>query len=224
MRRIETDADIDEGLAALGKIDPRLQPVIDRVGKVPLRRAPAGFASMVSIIVAQQISRASADAILGRFGKLVDPLNAASVAMCGEAIFRKAGLSRPKQATLIALARAVVDGEIDLEHLTELDADAARAKLIAIHGIGPWTADVYLLVAAGHPDVFPAGDVALQGAAADVLGLEARPTKPAMGMLAESWSPWRAIAARLLWAHWRMLRGRDAAPSLVEAERLVKTA
>lgn len=224
MRRIETDADIDEGLAALGKIDPRLQPVIDRVGKVPLRRAPTGFGSMVSIIVGQQISRASADAILARFIQCLDPMDAATVSACGDDVFRQAGLSRPKQATLIALARAVVEGAIDLERLAELDAGAARAKLTAIHGIGPWTADVYLLVAAGHPDVFPAGDVALQGAAADVLGLQERPTTRQMGVLAESWMPWRAVAARLLWAHWRILRGRDAAPAMVEAESAVKTA
>lgn len=224
MRRIETNADIAEGLAALAGIDPRLQPVIARVGEVPLRRSAAGFASMVSIIVAQQISRASANAILDRFSKLVDPLDATAVGTCGEEIFREAGLSKPKQATLLALARAVVDGEIDLEHLADLDADDARSKLTAIHGVGPWTADVYLLVAAGHSDVFPAGDVALQGAAADVLGLEARPTTRQMAMLADSWSPWRAVAARLLWAHWRISRGRDAAPAMVEAESAVKTA
>ena len=223
MRRIETEADIAEGLQALARLDPRLEPVIAEAGEIPLRRSESGFAAMVSIIAAQQISRASADAILARFTRLVDPLDAATVLTCGEEAFRQAGMSRPKQATLMTLARAIVEGELDLDTLTDLSAEEARERLTAIRGIGPWTADVYLLIAAGHADVFPAGDVALQGAVADALGLDGRPTIRELTAMAESWSPWRSVAARLFWAHWRKWRGRDAAPVVETAEAAAKS-
>jgi len=214
LRRIESDADITEGLAALAATDRRLQRIIDEAGPIPLRRSPPGFAAMVSIITAQQISRASADAILGRFSRLVDPLDPESVLACGDEPFRAAGMSRPKQTALTALARAVIDGQLEFSQLADLSAGEARAKLTSIHGIGPWTADVYLLIAAGHVDVFPAGDVALQGAVADALGLDSRPSSKELTVIAESWSPWRSVAARLFWAHWRKWRGREAAPTI----------
>lgn len=219
MRRIETPDDIAEGLAALARLDPRLTAVIDAAGEVPLRRVPAGFASLASIVVSQQVSRASADAMLGRLAALVDPLDAGGILACGEDAFRAAGLSRPKQRTLLAVARAVTEDGLDLDRLAAEDAGQAMARLTAISGIGPWTAEVYLLSCAGHPDVFPARDVALQGAVGHAFGIEPRPAAKALGELAESWAPWRAVAARLFWAYWRGLRGRDAAPALEIAKK-----
>lgn len=219
MRRIETPDDIAEGLAALVRLDPRLAAVVEAAGEVPLRRVPAGFASLASIVVSQQVSRASADAMLGRLAALVDPLDAGGILACGEDVFRAAGLSRPKQKTLLAVARAVAQDGLDLDRLAADDAERAMARLTAISGIGPWTAEVYLLSCAGHPDVFPARDVALQGAVGHAFGIEPRPAAKALSELAESWAPWRAVAARLFWAYWRGLRGRDAAPALEIAKK-----
>jgi DNA-3-methyladenine glycosylase II len=213
VNRIRTSADIADGLAALVVIDPRLAAVVARAGQVPLRLSPPGFASLVSIIVSQQVSRASAEAILGRLGRLVDPLVPAGILAAGEDVFREAGLSRPKQKTLLSIARAVAEDGLDLDHLAARDPDEAMALLTALHGIGPWTAEVYLLVSAGHPDIFPAHDVALQSAVGHALGMKTRPTATALYALAESWAPWRGVAARLFWAYYREMGGREAAPA-----------
>lgn len=172
-----------------------------------------GFASLVSIVVSQQVSRASADAIMGRLVSLVAPLEASGVLSGGLDVLRSAGLSRPKQKTVLALAEAVVGGEIDLDHMTRIGADEAMARLTSLHGIGPWTAEVYLLFCAGHPDIFPAHDVALQSAVGQAFHIEPRPSAKALYALAESWAPWRGVAARLFWAYYRQMRGRDALPT-----------
>ena len=211
-RRIDTMDDVADGLTALSAIDPRLRSVIAGAGDVPLRRTAPGFASLASIIVSQQVSRASADAIFGRLVKLVDPLEAANVLAGGNAPLVEAGLSRPKQATLLATAEAVEIGALDLYGLCEMAPHAALGKLTAVHGIGEWTAEVYLLFAAGHADIFPAKDLALQVAASDLLGRPDRLDDRALRALSESWAPWRGVAARLLWAHYRMMKGREAAP------------
>jgi DNA-3-methyladenine glycosylase II len=211
MKRISGLDDIAEGLNALCAADPRLAAVRAIAGDVPLRLSEPGFGSLASIIVSQQVSRASADAIFGRFVKLVDPLTPEGVLGAGEAIFREAGFSRPKQRAMIAAADAVADG-LDLIHLCDLDADDAIRHLTAVPGIGLWTAEVYLLFSAGHPDIFPARDVALQSAVGHALGLESRPGEKVLIGIAESWSPWRGIASRLFWAYYRETRGRDAVP------------
>lgn len=212
MRRIATLDDIGEGLDALCRADPRLGPVRLRAGEVPLRLTEPGFPSLVSIIVAQQVSRASAEAILGRLARLVDPLTPQGLLAAGEDAYRQAGLSRPKQRTLDALATAVVVDGLDLTGLCTLDAAEAIARLTAISGIGPWTAEVYLLSSAGHPDVFPSRDVALQSAVGHALGLEPRPGEKALAAIAESWSPWRGVASRLFWAYYREIKGKEGAP------------
>jgi DNA-3-methyladenine glycosylase II len=211
MQRIATLDDISQGLDALCLIDPRLEKVRGMAGEVPLRLSQPGFASLASIIVSQQVSRASADAIFGRLTRLVDPLTPQAILAAGEDIFREAGLSRPKQRGLIAVAQAVADG-LDLDHLCLLDAAEAIAAMTKVPGIGPWTAEVYLLFAAGHPDIFPARDVALQSAVGHALGIDPRPPEKTLIGLAESWRPWRGVASRLFWAYYRETRGRDAAP------------
>ena len=211
MQRIATPDDISHGLEALMLLDPRLKGVRAAAGEVPLRLSEPGFASLASIITAQQVSRASADAIFGRLTKLLDPLTPQAVLGAGDEVFRRAGLSRPKQRGLRAMAAAVTAG-LDLDGVCLLEADEATAALTAVPGIGPWTAQCYLLFAAGHPDVFPAGDVALQSAAAHALGLAPRPGAKQLAAIAESWRPWRGVASRLLWAYYRQMSGRDAAP------------
>lgn len=211
MQRIETLDDIAEGLDALMRLDPRLTAVIAAAGEVPLRRVTPGFASLAGIIAAQQVSRASADAMMARLAALVDPLEAACVLAAGEPALRAAGLSRAKQRALMALAQAVEDG-LDLSRLAMAEAEEATARLTALPGIGPWTAQIYLLICAGHPDIFPARDVALQGAVGAALGMTPRPGAAALDEIALAWTPWRSVAARLFWAYWHQLRGRDAAP------------
>jgi DNA-3-methyladenine glycosylase II len=213
LRRIDSEQDIALGLRELAKLDTRLGKVIAGAGTVDLRRRPAGFESMVAVVTGQQVSRASADAIFGRLKGLADPVTAAAILSGGEALLRQAGFSRPKIATLLKLSETVASGAIDLDAVADLPSEDALPLLTALHGIGPWTAEVYLLFAAGHPDVFPAGDLALQIAAQDAFALAERPDAKAMRALAESWSPWRAVAARLLWAHYREMRGRDATPA-----------
>jgi DNA-3-methyladenine glycosylase II len=211
MRRITGHDDIEAGLAALCMADPRLAAVREFAGEVPLRLSEPGFASLASIIVSQQVSRASADAIFGRFVRLVDPLTPQTVLAAGDDTFRAAGFSRPKQKAMRSAAEAVAAG-LDLTALCDLPADAAIARLTAVSGIGPWTAEVYLLFAAGHADVFPSRDVALQSAVAHALGHERRPAHAALSSIAESWAPWRGVAARLFWSYYRTMRGRDALP------------
>ncbi len=211
MRLIDCEDDITAGLNALCALDARLSTVRNLAGEIPLRRSPPGFESLVSIIVSQQVSRASADAIFGRFTGLLDPLSPLAVLEADDGVFRQAGLSRPKQKTIVATARAIEIDALDLQAVCSLDANEAIAGLTAIPGIGPWTAEVYLLVCAGHPDVFPAKDIALQAAVADAFGHDARPNDKALYAIAESWKPWRSVAARLLWAYYRELRGREAA-------------
>jgi DNA-3-methyladenine glycosylase II len=219
MHRIATLADVAAGLDALAGLDPRLAAVRRVAGEVPLRLIEPGFGSLASIIVSQQVSRASADAIFGRFAKLLDPLTPQAVLDAGEAVFREAGFSRPKQRAMLSAAAAVADG-LDLVHLCELPAEDAIGRLTAVPGIGPWTAECYLLFAAGHPDIFPARDVALQAAVGHAFGLAARPGEKALAGIAESWAPWRGIASRLFWAYYRETKGRDAAPL---AQNLEKT-
>lgn len=212
MRRIETPDDIKAGIEALLRLDPRLAPVVAMAGEVPLRRSAPGFASLAGIVIAQQVSRASADAMSVRLAALVDPLDAAGVIAGGEEMLRAAGLSRAKQATLLAIARAELEGGLDLRRLAGDDAGEAIARLTALRGIGPWTAEVYLLFCAGHADVFPARDVALQSAVGHAFSIAPRPAEKALSALAESWAPWRGVDARLFWAYYRHMHGRDAAP------------
>jgi DNA-3-methyladenine glycosylase II len=212
MHRITAYEDVAAGLDALCGIDPRLAVVRAAAGEVPLRLTEPGFASLVSIIVSQQVSRASADAILGRLTTLVDPMTPEALLAAGEPAWRAAGLSRPKQRTLAALSRAIIDDGLDLLHLCELDAADAIRRLTAVPGIGPWTAEVYLLFAAGHPDIFPARDVALQSAVGHALRIDPRPDEKSLTTIAESWSPWRGVASRLFWAYYRGIKGREVAP------------
>lgn len=211
MQRISTLGDVAAALDALCVLDPRLVGVRGAAGEVPLRRSEPGFASLVSIVVSQQVSRASADAIFGRLVGLADPLTPETLATAGDVLFREAGLSRPKQRALVALAQAIRGG-LDLAALCNLDAEEAIAALTAVPGIGRWTAEVYLLSAAGHPDIFPARDVALQAAVGHAFGIDPRPGEKALIKIAESWAPWRGVASRLFWAYYRETRGREGAP------------
>ena len=201
--RIHTEADLDAALAALGKADPRLVPLLAKAGRPPLRRRSDGFAGLAAIIVAQQLSTASANAIWGRLAAAFDPLDPEAILRARPARLARLGLSAPKIRALKEIARAVKRGDLALAALGELAAEEAHAALTAVHGIGPWTADIYLLSCLGHADAWPAGDLALQEAVRLAFKLPARPTAKEMLALAERWRPWRAVAARILWSYYR---------------------
>jgi DNA-3-methyladenine glycosylase II len=212
-RLIESEADLREGLAALVAADPRIDAVYRVAGTLPLRRRPGGFAGLTSIVVSQQLSTASAAAIWGRLSGAFDPFEPGAVLRARTAKLQRVGLSAPKIKTLKAIARAIDQGAIDFARLAALPADEAHAMLTAVHGIGPWTADIYLLFCLGHADAWPAGDLALQEAARLAFALDARPNPKQMVPLAEAWRPWRGVAARLLWSYYRAMKGREAAPA-----------
>jgi DNA-3-methyladenine glycosylase II len=209
---IRSEADLDAALTALGAADARFVALIAAAGRPLLRRRPDGFAGLAATVVSQQLSTASAGAIWGRLVAAFDPLEPAAIIKARAPKLARLGLSRPKIKALKEIARAVVRGDLALASLGELAAEDAHAALTAVHGIGPWTADIYLLSCLGHADAWPAGDLALQEAARLAFGLRARPSAKDMVPLAEPWRPWRAVAARVLWTYYRAVKGRDGAP------------
>jgi DNA-3-methyladenine glycosylase II len=212
LTHIRTEADLDAALVALGQADPRFVALIARAGRPALRRRTGGFAGLASTVVSQQLSTASAGAIWGRLGAAFDPFEPAAIIKARAPKLARAGLSRPKIKALKEIARAVAGGKLPLASLADIPADEAHAALTAVHGIGPWTADIYLLAHLGHADAWPAGDLALQEAARLAFALPARPSAKETVALAEAWRPWRGIAARLLWAYYRAAKKREGAP------------
>lgn len=217
--RIETDDDLRAGIAELVRLDARLAAIHAVSGDPPLRRSAPGFDGIVSIIIAQQVSVASARAIEARVRSVFTPLTPEVVTGASDGMFREAGLSTPKVRTLRALAGAVVKGDLALDTLGSMPADEAAARLRSIHGIGPWTADIYLLFCLGHPDAFPAGDLAVQEAARIAFGLAERPSARALGDMAAGWRPWRGVAARLLFAYYAAIKQGRVARARVEERR-----
>jgi DNA-3-methyladenine glycosylase II len=209
---IASDDDLDQAMAALSAACPVMARLAAANGRPPLRRRPAGFEGLVHVVVFQQISTLAAQAIWERSRAVFGAITPEALAAGSDEAYRAAGQSRPKTRTLRAVAAAVLAGTLDLDQIGSLPAEEAEAALTRVSGIGPWTAEVYLLTCLGHPDAWPAGDIALQAAAADALGLAARPDAAEMRVLGERWRPHRAVAARLLWAHYAMLKGRSGAP------------
>jgi len=212
MRTIDTTADIADGLAYLAKADRRLRPVIRAAGEVGLRRRPPGFPGLARIVVGQQLSVASASAIWSRFEAAFPEMTPEAIHRARAPRFQKAGVSAPKIRTLKAIAAACRDG-LDLEALAETPAERAHARLCSVNGIGPWTADIYLLFCLGHPDVFPVGDLALRNAVADAFDLEPPVDPAALAAIAETWSPWRSVAAFLFWTYYGARRAKVVAPA-----------
>lgn len=204
-RIIVDETDIRDGIRALRRKCAVMRRLHDIAGDPPLRRHAPGFAGLARIIVGQQVSVASAAAIWKRFEGVAVPMNADRVARLSDDDFRLAGLSRPKIKTLRSIADAAVRG-LDLEELARMDEAEARQRLLSLPGIGPWTADIYLMFCAGRADVFAHGDLALQIAAQMAFELDRRPTADELAVLAQRWSPWRGVAARVLWAYYRVLR------------------
>lgn len=200
--RIDTVETLALHLEALAARDPRLAPVIALCPGLVPRVAPKGFEGLARVIVGQMVSTQSGAAIWGRVRAFVDPFTPEQFLALGPDAVRACGLTRAKTATLLGLAKALANGTLDLDRIAQLPADEAIAALTALKGIGVWTAEVYLLFAEGHADVFPAGDLALQKAVAQALELAARPDAAALRALAEGWAPHRGVAATLFWHYY----------------------
>jgi DNA-3-methyladenine glycosylase II len=207
--RIDTPEGVAAHLDSLMAMVPALIPMRERVGPVLPRINPKGFAGMAKVICGQQLSVQSAAAIWGRFEQLPGALEPESYLLLDEDTVRRAGFSRGKFLAVRTIAEAVVAGDLNFAEVDALPAEEAIKALVSLKGIGPWTAEVYLLFCAAHPDIFPAGDLALLKAAHHGLGLDARPTIKEMIALARSWSPHRSAAALLFWRYFAILRDKE---------------
>lgn len=203
-RIIITDACVAEGSAWLAGREPRFAQALSLTGSVPLRRRADGFAALLDAIVSQQVSVASADAIWARLESagLTTP---GAMAAASDDDLRAAGLSRQKAR----YGRALAAAGIDFAGLREAPTDVVIATLVTVPGIGTWTAEIYAMFALGRADVFAPGDLALQESARHLFGLEARPGEKTLRAMAEAWSPWRSVAARVLWAYYHVAKNRE---------------
>lgn len=206
--RIETAREIQMGTRALKRQCPTMARIHKLTGDPPLRRWSPGFDGLTRIVVGQQLSIASANAILTRLTLAITPLTPETLLATSPETLRAAGLSAAKIATLRALATAISDTTINLAALADMPADEVRERLTVVRGIGPWTVDIYLLFGRGDANAFAPGDLALQIAAQHAFDLDARPTAAELSRLAERWQPWRGVAARLLWAYYPFIQSR----------------
>lgn len=203
-RIIETPDCVAEGAAWLAARDPRFARALALTGDLPLRRKPDGFGELLSAITSQQISVAAARAIWARMtaAGLIRP---EAILAASDEEMRAAGMSGQK----IRYARALAEARIDYAALRDQPSEQVIATLVAVPGIGRWTAEIYAMFSLGRADVFAHGDLALQEAARVLFKLDARPTEKAMRAMAEAWSPWRSVAARLLWAYYHVEKSRE---------------
>ena len=200
--RLKTESDLAAAIAALGKQCRIMRAITKRCGQPPLRDFPADFAGLAKIVTGQQVSAPSAAAIWGRLEAGIRPFDAKQLLARTEPELKALGLSTGKVKTLRAAAQVITDGGLDFVRLNKSSDDTIRAELTALHGIGPWTADIYLLFALRRADAFAAGDLALQLAVQRLFKLPERPSPETLLEIAERWRPWRGAAARLLWAEY----------------------
>ncbi|MGY4303922.1 DNA-3-methyladenine glycosylase II [Bradyrhizobium sp. USDA 4369] len=206
---LDSQDSLEDAVRTLVQRDERLAPILGATGMPALRRREPGFAGIAHIVCGQQLSTASAAAIWGRLQAAFDPFDADAIRRARADRLGRLGLSAAKIKTLKHIARELAAGRLNLDVLANEDADAAHATLTTLPGIGPWTADVYLLFCLGHGDAWPAGDLAVQEAVKAGLGLAARPTPKQMIPLAEGWRPLRGAAAHLWWSYYRVLKKRE---------------
>ncbi|MDE2383679.1 MAG: DNA-3-methyladenine glycosylase 2 family protein [Alphaproteobacteria bacterium] len=209
MEHFRTSTDLAAAVERLIALEARFRPILDAHGLPALRQAPASLEGLLAIVTEQFLSLSAGAAIWARVLAHVGEVNAPRILSCTQEQLLALGLSRAKAKCFHAAAQACASGGLDFG----ADSKSLRRQLLAIWGIGPWTADVFLLTARGHADAWPAGDLALQVAAQDFLKLSERPDARQMDALAEPWRPFRAAAARLLWSHYRALNGMAQAPS-----------
>ena len=203
-RIIHSDACVAEGAAWLAGQDPRFARALQHTGPLPLRLKPDGFAQLLSAIVSQQVSVASANAIWGRM-RAAGLTGPRKIMWASDDDLRAVGLSRQK----IRYARELAMARIDYAALRDTPTPEVIATLVEVPGIGIWTAEIYAMFSLGRADVFAPGDLALQEAAKILFDLPERPKDRALRAMAEDWSPWRSVAARLLWAYYRVAKDRE---------------
>ena len=203
------EATLATAVAALAVRDADLAGIVARYGPPPLWDRSPGFATLLHIVLEQQVSLASAQAAFDRLRAAADPLTPARFLELSDAELLAIGFSRQKARYGRALAAAIADGSLDLDGLRGLDDGAVHDALQAIPGIGPWTSTIYLLMVLGRPDVWPVGDIALAESVGQVKGLGHRPDATEMAELGEAWRPWRSVAARLFWHDYLARRGRS---------------
>ena len=193
---------IREAAEHLGARDGDLRALLRAQGPPPLWGRAPGFETLVKIILEQQVSLASAEAIFRRLRERIAPFTPGRLAQAGETGLRAHGVTRQKAAYCVHLAGAIIEGRLDLEAVGRMDDAAAAEALTRLKGIGPWTAQIYLLMALRRPDVWPSGDLALVRTVRTVKRLRRSPTPSRMLAIAEAWRPYRAVAARMLWQHY----------------------
>src|SRR6478672_11418426 len=197
---IHTQADLETAVGVLIKQDPRWQPVFAKSGMPAIRRREGGYAGLCSIVCGQQLSTASAAAIRARLFAAFDPFHHDTVRLARGDKLARLGLSRPKIKSIKEIGKAIARKHIDLDAVAAMEADQAHAALTALHGIGPWTADVYLLFCLGNADAWPAADLGIQEGLKRGLRLDARPNTKETAVLGERWRPLRGAAAHVWWA------------------------
>ncbi len=203
-RVILGDTCVLEGAEWLAGYDARFAAAMAQTGPLPLRLKPEGFDQLLNAIIGQQVSVASANAIWARMVGL-DLTSEDTIARASDEDLRAAGLSQQK----MRYARALAEARIDYDALREMPSDAVIKTLTQVTGIGQWTAEIYAMFSLGRADVFAHGDLALQEAARVLLDLEERPKEKQMKIIAADWSPWRSVAARVLWAYYRLVKSRE---------------
>lgn len=207
-RRVEAapltlnETTLAQGLKFLSRRDPDLAKLYADFGTPPLWSREPGFPTLIHTILGQQVSLAAALSAFNRLLDIASPLTPRALLALDDATLKAVGFSRQKTVYARELAAAIVEGRLDLEAFRVMDDAAVRSELVKLKGIGPWTADIYLLMALKRPDVWPSGDLAIAVAAHEVKRLAARPSPAELDRLSTPWQPWRAVAARLLWSYY----------------------
>lgn len=200
-------------LRALLRRNPELRPIAKLAGPFEIRLTPGGFSGLARVICGQQLSVASARAIWGRFAALPGALDPATYLTLDPASIRAVGFSEGKYRTVRVIAEAIVSGALDLSLVDTMSGEDATAYLVAHKGIGPWTAEIYLMFCTGHPDIFPVGDLALRKAVGHALGMET-PTEKELTALAAEWAPYRHAAALLFWKYYASVMRKTSGTAL----------
>ena len=208
---IRSNADVARGIKALCRQCDYMKGAVGLVGVPQVRRRQSGFPGLARIVIGQQLSVASAAAITKRVVDTVKPLNAQTIAECSDEVLQGCGLSRPKIRTLRAISEAVQGGDMNFRSIARSSPEKVHAVLTAVKGIGPWTADIYIMFCMGHRDGFAVGDLALQIGAGELMGIDARPSPDELLEIAERWRPWRSVAALVLWSYYGHQRTQKSA-------------
>lgn len=212
IERLKHEADLKSALDELMIIDQTLIPVVDKVDTIPLRLSEPGYESLAKIVVSQLISRKAADAIWLRLETGISAVSIDNIMSRTEDDLRQFGLSGAKARTLLTIANAQLSGAINFDDVNGATPDSALKMLTSLKGIGPWTAEVYLMFCCGHCDIFPAGDIALRHAAGHAFFAGEKPDEKHLREIAERWRPLRSVAARLLWSYYAALKQSDTNP------------